>query len=387
MQCSSPGDSYAFLKSFVQQLIALQKQNMWKVTLAQKTIGGPQPTTAAALHTAGQLSDDLLETLIREFTHVIRNLQLLTLPEETDIVNTVRQELCDLPADARAADVSATADAFVGFAVKKNFHHKKGRFKRLRDMGETFRKGTLLLTDEEKVPARHLGVLLQAGALMEDVFADGPTGPSALDTVTDTWRGLLEHAVGLRGPVALARVWTCGLADSGLHNLFLDPDTLWLFDMGEPALCPLPAFLTKFLMSFFHTLGMECDGAGGWVNRFTPGDRLRLTEQTAAILPKVYNAFQVRRETNPAPDVVSKELICKGLPLGAQDPPPPTPSVPVSRGFAQQGAPTTPTPTQAPRPTQVSGGGAHCDSRGFWFKSSISTPRRAGAQWPTAGAP
>ena len=40
---------------------------------------------------------------------------------------------------------------------------------------------------------------------------------------------------------------------------------------------------------------------------------------------------------------------------------PPPSRVPVLRGFAHQGAPTPPTPTQAPTPTQVSGRGAHRD--------------------------
>ena len=49
--------------------------------------------------------------------------------------------------------------------------------------------------------------------------------------------------------------------------------------------------------------------------------------------------------------------------------PPPPPCACVTFGSAHQRAPATPTPTQAPRPTQVSGCGAHRESRGFWFTS------------------
>lgn len=55
---------------------------------------------------------------------------------------------------------------------------------------------------------------------------------------------------------------------------------------------PIPAFMTKFLMSFFHTLGMEDNGEGNWVQRFVVvGNKLALTTETAEILPKVYECF------------------------------------------------------------------------------------------------
>ena len=72
-----------------------------------------------------------------------------------------------------------------------------------------------------------------------------------------------------------------------------------MFDLGEPTLEPRPAFLTKFLMSFFHTLGMECDGPGGiWQNRFDivhcPEDnidRLSTTLETKEKIPYLLDAF------------------------------------------------------------------------------------------------
>ena len=83
-----------------------------------------------------------------------------------------------------------------------------------------------------------------------------------------------------------------------VHNLFLDDSKLWLFDLGPPAIQPVPAFLTKFLMSFFHCLGMEDiqreaeDSQQGWVRRFSVDDnKLRLTTDTEEILVKVYEAF------------------------------------------------------------------------------------------------
>jgi len=58
---------------------------------------------------------------------------------------------------------------------------------------------------------------------------------------------------------------------------------------------PIPAFLTKFLMSFFHTLGMEEDEKGDWVVRFEQDDsgKLQLTQQTKDILPRVMEAFNI----------------------------------------------------------------------------------------------
>jgi len=68
---------------------------------------------------------------------------------------------------------------------------------------------------------------------------------------------------------------------------------LYLFDLGEPQLMSLPGFLTKFLFSFFHTLGMEDDGNGSWVRRFdVVGDKLALTKATRKLLPKAYDAFE-----------------------------------------------------------------------------------------------
>merc|ERR1711933_377508 len=89
--------------------------------------------------------------------------------------------------------------------------------------------------------------------------------------------------------------------------MFFENGYLWLFDLGEPSCVTVPAFLTKFLMSFFHTLGMEDSEGGGWVNRFeeehaegdllvqtqAPGStRLKLTETTASRLTEAESALK-----------------------------------------------------------------------------------------------
>lgn len=293
-QCSETGHGYRFMQDFIEQIIQLQKSHLFKFSLAQKTIGGPSASTASALLVQGKLTESWLQKLIDEVVRTIRNLQVLTLPEETEAAHAVQQELAAM-ADASRRDpshVSALADSYVGFAIKKNFHPKHGRFRMLRELGAAFRMSSLRLTTAEVLPAKHLGLLLEAGAQMKDVFVPAPDGATALDACYDIWYGLLVDATSVRGAAACNRVWNCGLSDAGLHNLFLGEDGVWFFDMGKPALLPVPAFLTKFLFSFFHTLGMEECSRGSWVNCFEPGERLRLTAQTASILPKVYESFR-----------------------------------------------------------------------------------------------
>ena len=62
----------------------------------------------------------------------------------------------------------------------------------------------------------------------------------------------------------------------------------------NPRLQPLPAFLTKYLFSYFHGLGMIDDkvNGGGWVNRFVPGKKLALTEETKVLTAKAYDGLQ-----------------------------------------------------------------------------------------------
>lgn len=292
--CGRPGTGYQYLRGMFRELTKLQEQHAWKFTLAQKAIGSELATQASSVLAKGKLEEETLDSLICEFLAVIRNLQKLTRPAEIDLVASVRQELKGLYeyADPQPSSISEHTDSFVGFAVKKNFDLTHGRFKRLRGMGSLFRSGCFHLPEAEALPGHLLGVLLQRGARLEHVFAQDPKGFTAFDVYHDDWLDLLELAVSPQGGAALRCIWTCGLTDSGLHNLFLDRQRIWLFDLGEPSLTSLPAFLTKFLFSFFHALGMQETGDGSWVNRFEPGDRLCLTLETTQLLRKAHEAFR-----------------------------------------------------------------------------------------------
>ena len=103
--------------------------------------------------------------------------------------------------------------------------------------------------------------------------------------------------MGRTSTMALTRIWTCGLTDAGVHNLFLDQTSISLFDLGSPQLYSAPGFLTKFLFSFFHTLGMEedPDDSDTWVRRFEHNritGKLRKTYETNTLLKHAYSAFE-----------------------------------------------------------------------------------------------
>jgi hypothetical protein len=295
---SGDGGGYDFLKDFMDALVVEQDLHSWKVTLAQKTIGGPQSENGAHVLVSKKLSGELLTKAISEFTAVIQNLRLLTRDDERQAIDAVRQEVELLVANPDVTLVSKACDEFVGTAIRKNFLPNSGRLHKLREIGEQFRVGDQFsLTDSEAFPADCLGRLLVEGVVISDVFQDhSPSAMSALDRMQDTWLDLLQTAVSFGNPTATNRIWTCGLTDAGLHNTFLSEDRgVELFDLGEPQLMPEPAFLTKFLMSFFHGLGMEDDTSlpnGGWVCRFdVVGNKLSLTKATRDLLPYVYDSF------------------------------------------------------------------------------------------------
>jgi hypothetical protein len=292
-------DSYGDLKTTVEELLPIMRDRLLKFTLAQKTIGGDSPRTGNQWLYSGQLHGEVLENLISHFIQVIRHLQNLTLPHEVDVVKEVRAELQRFENDktAKVSEISDTANTYVGNAIKKNFRGEKGRISFLKRMGEKFREESLILTPEEVLPARFIGKLLREEAVMSDIFLDSPSEPVPLQPEEDFWKNILRRAVDDResmSPSALKRIWDCGLADAGIHNLFVTETDLFLFDLGEPELQSLPGFLTKFLFSFFHTLGMEEDEETGWVRRFNiDGDKLTLTEGTRELLPKAYKAFGI----------------------------------------------------------------------------------------------
>jgi len=314
VRCCRPGGDFSYLQRFCKQLVELQRQHQWKFTLAQKAIGGQSPVTCCKLLVRDQLRGELLRKLVGEYLVVIEHLRKLTFPQERSFHAEAQEEFDRVRTGAQEV-LSPACDTYLGLAVNKNFDPARGRFRKLRDIGQAFRSGqlggkALVLMDGEAVPAQLLGRILDRGARMEDTFAGGVHGPTALDTHGDSWLGLLEEVLRLQGPAARERVWTCGVSDGGLHNLFLEATGLWLFDMGEPALMSLPGFLTKFLFSFFHTLGMEepapdteskklgrqvSPGAGSeWVNRFSydEGPKVELTSATAGLLASAEAALQ-----------------------------------------------------------------------------------------------
>ena len=386
-------DGYATLMTFVHQLKEQQKENDWKVTLAQQTIGTTfengdinkpkSAKTASSLLYEGKLQGRLLHHLIDEEIKMIRNMQLLTMPKEANVVEQVRNEYDDILKRQRrgkgeevsAKDVSNLMNDFVGKAIHKNFDPEHGRFVMLRQFGRDLRENKVHLTEEEFVPAMHLENLFcshfsdddyefyvgdirkVAGETFSLLTKDVP-GPSdtieegAVNKVIDRggsslsetvrhrrsicehpifasglsqWQSLLELSLSMKHPNATNRVWTCGLTDGGLHNLFLGEDQMWAFDLGEPSLEPIPAFLTKFLMSFFHALGefacllnasldylvcilpniylnsiclmnigMEEDEKGDWVVRFEQAEgKLRPTETTKKLFPQIVHSFNI----------------------------------------------------------------------------------------------
>jgi len=227
--------------------------------------------------------------VLSEIQKEVRSLQQ---QQQGNISGDTEQTLLKL----EAGGVSDQTDSFVGNAIVKNFRSEAGRFPVLLRLGERFRyhcsqisqqqptavppapspssrrssigsaggslyntsNRNLILLPEEEMPAHHLGRLTQSGAVLSDTFLDAPMEPIILEAMiqdSQYWQHLLELATQLtpeqqrRRPsktsFATKRIWTCGLADAGLHNLFILQDRLWLFDLGEPELSSAPGFLTK----------------------------------------------------------------------------------------------------------------------------------------------
>lgn len=237
---------------------------------------------------------------------VLRSLQAVTKPEEKEAVEQVREEVENMPDDLSPADISRQADSFVGSAIVKNWHPEKGRYKVARELALGFlgEDDSMILTDQEVLPASALGNLLSTlRTSMNSVFIAAPAEfETPLYLLHRIWRDLLMEATHLKCPAATECIWTCGLTDAGLHNMFFSGGKLWLFDLGKPNYQPLPAFLTKFLMSFFHALGMEDNPEGStWVNRFqetqaSQGGMLELTAQTKELLPIAHEAYSIALE-------------------------------------------------------------------------------------------
>lgn len=262
-------NGYNFLGQFVDHLETSQRENNWKITVGQRSIGGPDSENGAHVLTAGRLVGPLLKKTIQEYTAILQNLRALTLVEEKDVLQQVRNEVHVLDQTNDVTKISKTSDQFVGTCITKNFHPKNGRFVLLRQFGQKARDGSLVLTESETQPAHFLGRLLQKGTLLSSIFAHSEQYVGALDLVEDSWLDTIQIATSFDDPAMTDRIWTCGLTDAGLHNVFVDVKKgLSLFDLGKPQYMPEPAFLTKFLMSFFHAFGMEDNQRQGWVHRF-----------------------------------------------------------------------------------------------------------------------
>ena len=243
-------DGYEFLTLFVDHLEASQIENFWKITVGQKAIGGETSENGAHVLTAGRFTGALLEKTIEEYTDVLRNLRKLTLAEEKDVLEQTRAEVNRLAQSKDCSPISKSCDQFVGSCVSKNFDPIKGRFVMLRQVGQSIRDGSLVLTHTETRAAGFLGRLLEPGTCLSTMFAHSPKFTCALDRVENSWLNVLQMATSFDDPALTNRIWTCGLTDAGLHNAFVDLNRgLELFDLGKPQLVPEPAFLTKFLMS------------------------------------------------------------------------------------------------------------------------------------------
>jgi hypothetical protein len=332
-------DVAQFFQNFGMELCQQEERHNWKVTLGQKWIGGHCPTTSATatnnmqedeknsstdgttitnhhqaengadILTSGQLCGPLLDTLIHGIMSIMEDLDQLTAYEERhERFQAVQMEVEQLRDTQNIDQVTKMVDLFVGRCIIKNFHPQHGRFRSIRGICNNLHVATstnnLYLHDEEQIPAHFLGALFQPEQSMMDVFVHPPASISPLDAMEHTgWYDILNHATEFCNTtftVATDCIWTCGLTDAGLHNTFLSVERgLELFDLGEPGLEPRPAFLTKFLMSFFHTLGMESDGKKSWKKRFivvhnSDGEeRLALTSETEEKIPYLLEVFTI----------------------------------------------------------------------------------------------
>lgn len=370
-QYGEKGRGYETLQILLNQcILPLQKSYGWKFTLGQSVIGGETDNSnplqiASVLLTQGKLKGDILHTLITKMVQVVHDLQSLTLPHEKDVLNELHDELEELQKNENDSNyavdiISPTMNSFVGACIRKNWHCKHGRFPRLYQWGiqlrlavssdssapsslssseasflTEFSSNQFVLTPDEYTPAFHLGSLLSADISLDQVFVDiqidenrsrsciihsllqSTTSPSSLFSSSASsispWKEILQYSLhNVKSPNAIQRIWTGGLTDAGLHNLFLNSEELCFFDLGTPSIESLPGFLTKFLFSFFHAMGMEEDGKGSWVNRFdiVPVEslsdngnsnfderlkefgRLKLTNETKTLLGKACEAFE-----------------------------------------------------------------------------------------------
>ena len=277
-----------------QDLMETMEQNFWKVTLAQEAIGDQKSINGATILVQGRLTGNLLCVLLHEFTCVVRSLQQLTQEAERNSFYELNEAIETIKNNSITIEtVSKKLNSFVGSAIHKNYG-RKGRLRRLRWYSEWLSSDEVLLQPSEVVPAKSLAILLAPCADFGSVFPDAEFSSVALDTFENAWIHILREATVLlaNNKDAVECLWTCGLTDAGLHNTFLSENRgLELFDLGNPSLVSKPGFLTKFLMSFFHTMGMEDDPVTGWAVRFEGEATLKPTQSTLDRIPYLFETF------------------------------------------------------------------------------------------------
>jgi hypothetical protein len=251
-------DGYRSLLAFVNQLYHHMQFNQWKITLAQQKIGISDGSTKSAptasyLLAKGKLHGQLLNRLLDEEIRVIRNLRLLTMPNERDVLAGVRLEYESIKARMRSAkndedkptatSVSDTANKFVGNAIHKNFHPETGRFVLLKQFGIDLKNGSIHLKPMEVSPAKHLEKILNdcfegkgdeaEGCGCDDLKRSNSFRKSSLEDTfdlfeleedtpdeedplkgnplyihgLDQWQTLLELALSMKNPSATDRIW------------------------------------------------------------------------------------------------------------------------------------------------------------------------------------
>ena len=222
-----PGNGYQALDAIVQDLYALMKEHKWKFTLGQKRIGGSgSPKTGNQWLYAGKLEGALLDNLISQQIQLVRDLATLTTGEEQDpaVVRRIQRDVARFEEeDITVADISNETDSFVANSIKKNFQAEVGRISVLAQLGRQFRdlnmqnshsslkkvssessvndllpralhpedESMLILSDEEEIPAHHLGSLTRMGAFMGDTFENVPPFEvTALEMNPFVWRNV-----------------------------------------------------------------------------------------------------------------------------------------------------------------------------------------------------
>jgi len=214
-------------------LSPLMSKHLFKFTLAQKRIGGAHAKTGSQWLYEGKLKGLLLDNLIAKFIETVRQLQSLTLREELYVCEQIRDEFEKLKStNLRSDSLSTMADHFMGNSIKKNFHPTKGRIRYLRKTCKDFRDHNLYLLPEEEMPARHLATLGRPDAFMSDVFVGTSSEPPLFHPDKDFWINFMAQAISDRpcmSPNATKRIWTSGLCDAGIHNLFVSQEDLFFF--------------------------------------------------------------------------------------------------------------------------------------------------------------